>query len=90
MACRATAVGRSGIEHVRQPLLGELLFDEAQDFDPDLEIEVTQIQAASPMPVTIFAGTARSGRPGDDPARRSGVIASTAMSKVPSRQTAAS
>ena len=57
MACRAPAVGRSGIEHVRQPLLGELLFDEAQDFDPDLEIEVTQIQAASPMPVTIFAGT---------------------------------
>jgi hypothetical protein len=42
---------------VRGKSADELLFDEAQDFDPDLEIEVTQIQAASPMPVTIFAGT---------------------------------
>src|SRR5216684_833934 len=34
-----------------------LLFDEAQDFDPDLEIEVTQTQSASQFPITIYAGT---------------------------------
>lgn len=35
----------------------ELAMDEFQDFDPDLEIEVGQIQSASLMPITIYAGT---------------------------------
>jgi hypothetical protein len=42
---------------VRGKSADELLYDEAQDFDPDLEIEVGQIQSASEMPVTIYAGT---------------------------------
>ena len=42
---------------VRGMSADELVFDEAQDFDPDLEIEVTQIQAASHMAVTVYAGT---------------------------------
>lgn len=42
---------------VRGKTADELLFDEIQDFDPDLEIEVSQIQSASKMPITIYAGT---------------------------------
>jgi hypothetical protein len=43
--------------HVRGKSADELLYDEVQDFDADLEIEVSQIQSASPQPVTIYAGT---------------------------------
>lgn len=43
--------------NVRGKSADELLFDENQDFDPDLEIEVGQIQSASVMPLTIYAGT---------------------------------
>lgn len=42
---------------IRGKSTDELLFDEYQNFDPDLEVEVTQTQSASTMPVTIFAGT---------------------------------
>lgn len=42
---------------VRGKSADELLFDETQDFDPDLELEVSQIQSASTRPVTIYAGT---------------------------------
>lgn len=43
--------------NIRGKSTDELLFDEAQDFDPDLEIEITQTQSASVHPITIFAGT---------------------------------
>src|SRR6266853_739316 len=43
--------------NIRGKSADELLFDEAQDFDPDLEIEVLQTQAASIYPVTVYAGT---------------------------------
>ena len=43
--------------NIRGKSADELLFDEAQDFDPDLEIEVVQTQSASASPVTIYAGT---------------------------------
>lgn len=42
---------------IRGKSTDELLFDEYQNFDPDLELEVTQTQSASTMPVTIYAGT---------------------------------
>lgn len=42
---------------IRGKSTDELLFDEYQNFDPDLELEVVQTQSASTMPVTIFAGT---------------------------------
>src|SRR5207247_8744229 len=42
---------------VRGKSAQEILYDEVQDFDPDLELEVAQIQSASPQPVTIYAGT---------------------------------
>jgi len=42
---------------VRGKSADELLFDETQDFDADLEIEVAEIQSASVVPVTIYAGT---------------------------------
>jgi hypothetical protein len=44
---------------VRGKSADELLYDEVQDFDPDLEIEVAQIQSASPQPSTIYAGTSQ-------------------------------
>src|ERR1035441_8436138 len=47
----------SSASPVRGKSADELLYDETQDFDPDLEIEVSQIQSASTMPVTIYAGT---------------------------------
>ncbi len=47
----------SSASPVRGKSADEILYDETQDFDPDLEIEVSQIQSASPMPVTIYAGT---------------------------------
>ena len=43
--------------NIRGKSADELLFDEAQDFDPDLEIEVAQTQSASTYPITIYAGT---------------------------------
>jgi hypothetical protein len=43
--------------NVRSKSASELLIDEAQHFEPDLEIEVHQVQAASKTPVTIYAGT---------------------------------
>lgn len=42
---------------IRGKSTDELLFDEYQNFDPDLELEVIQTQSASTMPVTIYAGT---------------------------------
>ncbi len=47
----------SSASAVRGKSADELLYDEAQNFDSDLEIEVAQIQSASPLPVTIYAGT---------------------------------
>src|SRR6266702_3748505 len=47
----------SSASPVRGKSADEILYDENEDFDPDLEIEVSQIQSASPMPVTIYAGT---------------------------------
>lgn len=47
----------SSASNIRGKSGDELLFDEVQDFDPDLEIEVTQTQAASMYPITIYAGT---------------------------------
>jgi len=35
----------------------ELLYDEYQNFDPSFEPEIDEIQRASEMPVTIYAGT---------------------------------
>src|SRR5437899_9397869 len=43
--------------NIRGKSADDLLFDEAQDFDPDLEIEVVQTQSASAYPVTTYAGT---------------------------------
>jgi len=43
--------------NVRSKSCDEMLIDESQDFDPDLEIEVEQVQQASEYPVTFFAGT---------------------------------
>lgn len=43
--------------NARSKSTDELLFDEYQDFDPDLELEVMQTQSASETPVTIYAGT---------------------------------
>jgi len=42
---------------IRGKSTDELLFDEAQNFDPDLELEVMQSQSASEMRITIYAGT---------------------------------
>ncbi len=42
---------------VRGKSTDELVYDEFQDFEPDLEVEVDQIQRASPTPITIYAGT---------------------------------
>lgn len=43
--------------NIRGKSSDELLFDEAQDFDSDLEIEVTQTQSAAMYPITVYAGT---------------------------------
>ena len=43
--------------NVRGKSTDELLYDEYQEFDPELETEVQQCQAASPHPVTIYSGT---------------------------------
>lgn len=42
---------------IRGKSTDEILLDEAQDFDPDLELEVLQTQAASPCPNTTYTGT---------------------------------
>jgi phage terminase large subunit GpA-like protein len=42
---------------IRGKSTDELLFDEYQNFDPELEVEVSQTQSASEMPITIYAGT---------------------------------
>lgn len=42
---------------VRGNTTDELIYEEAQDFDPDLETEVSEIQSASMNPVTIYSGT---------------------------------
>lgn len=43
--------------NARSKSTDEILFDEYQDFDPDLELEVLQIQSASENKITIYAGT---------------------------------
>lgn len=35
----------------------EIVWDEYQDFDPDLEPEMAEIQSASNMPMSVYAGT---------------------------------
>ncbi len=47
----------SSASNVRGKSSDEILYDENQDFDPDLEIEVAQIQSAATFPITIYAGT---------------------------------
>jgi hypothetical protein len=47
----------SSASNVRGKSSDEILFDESQDFDPDLEIEVEQVQSASEYPITFYAGT---------------------------------
>ena len=42
---------------VRGKSTDELLFDEYQNFDPELELEVLQTQSASEMKITLYAGT---------------------------------
>jgi hypothetical protein len=42
---------------IRGKSTDELLFDEYQNFDPELEIEVLQTQSASKMKLTLYAGT---------------------------------
>jgi hypothetical protein len=42
---------------IRGKSTDELLFDEFQHFDPELELEVSQTQAASELKITIYAGT---------------------------------
>jgi hypothetical protein len=42
---------------IRGKSTDELLFDEFQNFDPELELEVLQTQSASERPTTIYAGT---------------------------------
>lgn len=42
---------------VRGKTADEMDYDEYQDFDPDLELEVDQVQQASQMKVTLYAGT---------------------------------
>jgi hypothetical protein len=43
---------------VRGKSADEILYDEVQDFDPDLELEVAQIQSASPIPAAFSDGCA--------------------------------
>lgn len=47
----------SSAANARSKSTDELLFDEYQDFDPDLELEVMQTQSASESKITIYAGT---------------------------------
>lgn len=47
----------SSAANARSKSTDELLYDEVQDFDPDLELEVEQVQSASEMPIKIYAGT---------------------------------
>jgi hypothetical protein len=42
---------------IRGKTTDDVIIDEMQHFDPDLELEVLQIQSASETPSTIFAGT---------------------------------
>jgi hypothetical protein len=42
---------------IRGKSTDELLFDEYQNFDPELELEVLQTQSASEMRITLYAGT---------------------------------
>ena len=44
-------------DRIRGKSTDEILYDEFQNFDADLEIEVAQTQSASPMKVTLYAGT---------------------------------
>lgn len=43
--------------NIRGKSVDEILFDEAQDFDPELEIETQMVQSASETPITTYAGT---------------------------------
>ena len=45
--------------NARSKSTDELLYDEFQDFDPELELEVNQCQSASHTPVRIYAGTSK-------------------------------
>lgn len=42
---------------IRGKSTDEILYDEYQNFDPDLELEVAQTQAASEFKITTYAGT---------------------------------
>jgi len=45
------------VTNIRGKSADELIFDEYQNFDPEFEPEVSEIQSATEMPITIFAGT---------------------------------
>jgi len=45
------------VTNIRGKSADELIFDEYQNFDPEFEPEVSEIQSATETPVTIFAGT---------------------------------
>ena len=45
------------VTNIRGKSADELLFDEYQNFDPEFEPEVSEVQSASIMPVTMYAGT---------------------------------
>lgn len=45
------------VTNIRGKSADELLFDEYQNFDPEFEPEVSEVQSASSMPVTMYAGT---------------------------------
>ena len=45
------------VTNIRGKSADELIFDEYQNFDPEFEPEVSEIQSATEMPITIYAGT---------------------------------
>jgi|GEM_PF-4288282 hypothetical protein len=45
------------VTNIRGKSSDELVFDEYQNFDPEFEPEVSEIQSATEMPITLYAGT---------------------------------
>ena len=43
--------------NARSKTADEILWDEVQDMDPDLELEIAQVQSSSETPISVFAGT---------------------------------
>jgi hypothetical protein len=45
------------VTNIRGKSSDELIFDEFQNFDPEFEPEISEVQSASETPVTVYAGT---------------------------------